>query len=208
MKPLSYSRFSLAEVRELFGLTIIENKNLFADLMSVKPSGLLTTILQEYIPLATAINTKKARSELLISQILADVRRQLNYQISLFSGKDFNVDIEAGLQGYCDFLISVSPEQYFITAPVILIVEAKNENIIGGLGQCVASMIGAQVFNERQGNKIGIIYGAVTTGTIWKFLTIEGKQVTIDVVEYYIKEIDKILGILLNPLKEYLTPTQ
>lgn len=76
------------------------------------------------------------------------------------------------------------------------------------MGQCVASMIGAQVFNERQGNKIDIIYGAVTTGTIWKFLTIEGKQVTIDVVEYYIKEIDKILGILLNPLKEYLTPTQ
>lgn len=96
---------------------------------------------------------------------LTEVRRQVNYQISLFSGTDFNVDIEKGLVGYCDFLLSASREQFFVGAPVITIVEAKNENIIGGLGQCVTEMVAAQIFNQRQSLDIPIIYGVVTSGT-------------------------------------------
>ncbi|MCL2939169.1 MAG: hypothetical protein MGU50_22885 [Trichodesmium sp. MAG_R02] len=204
MSNLSYSKFTLENAQKNFELTLEENQDLFDEIQPVKPSEILTTILREYIPLATAINTEKARSELLISQILADVRRQLNYQISLFSGTEFNVEEELGLQGYCDFLLSFSPEQYFLTAPVITIVEAKNENIIRGLGQCVASMVGAQLFNQRSGNPVKVIYGAVTTGTNWKFLTLEEKIVRIDAGEYYIKEVDKILGIILEPFQEYL----
>ena len=204
MSNLSYSNFTLENAQKNFELRLKENQDLFDEIQPVKPSEILTTILREYIPLATAINTEKARSELLISQILADVRRQLNYQISLFSGTEFNVEEELGLQGYCDFLLSFSPEQYFLTAPVITIVEAKNENIIRGLGQCVASMVGAQLFNQRSGNPVKVIYGAVTTGTNWKFLTLEEKIVRIDAGEYYIKEVDKILGIILEPFQEYL----
>ena len=204
MSNLSYSKFTLENAQKNFELTLEENQDLFDEIQPVKPSEILTTILREYIPLATAINTEKARSELLISQILADVRRQLNYQISLFSGTEFNVEEELGLQGYCDFLLSFSPEQYFLTAPVITIVEAKNENIIRGLGQCVASMVGAQLFNQRSGNPVKVTYGAVTTGKNWKFLTLEEKIVRIDTGEYYIKEVDKILGIILEPFQEYL----
>ena len=204
MSNLSYSKFTLENAQKNFELTLEENQYLFDEIKPVKPSEILTTILREYIPLATAVNTEKARSELLISQILADVRRQLNYQISLFSGTEFNVEEELGLQGYCDFLLSFSSEQYFITAPVIAIVEAKNENIIRGLGQCVASMVGAQLFNQRSGNPVKVIYGAVTTGTNWKFLTLEEKIVRIDAGEYYIKEVDKILGIILQPFRECL----
>ena len=201
---LYYSKFTLENAKTNFELTLEEDRDLFNKIQPVQPSEILRTILQEYIPLATAINTEKARSELLISQILADVRRQLNYRISLFSGTEFNVEAELGLQGYCDFLLSLSPEQYFITAPVIIIVEAKNENIIRGLGQCVASMVGAQFFNQRSSNPVKVIYGAVTTGTNWKFLTLEEKIVHIDAGEYYVKEVDKILGIILQPFRECL----
>ncbi|NES69934.1 MAG: hypothetical protein F6K24_34335 [Okeania sp. SIO2D1] len=204
MSNLSYSKFTLEIAKTNFELTLEENQDLFAQIQPVKPSEILTTILGEYIPLATAINTEKARSELLIPQILADLRRQLNYRISLFSGTEFNVEADLGLQGYCDFLLSLSSEQYFITAPVITIVEAKNENIIRGLGKCVASMVGAQLFNQRADNPVKVIYGAVTTGTNWKFLTLEEKIVRIDAVEYYVKEVDKILGIILEPFREYL----
>ena len=112
---LSYSKFTLETAKTAFELTLESNQDLFSQVEPVKPSEIITTILQEYIPLATAINTEKARSELLISQIIADVRRQLNYQISLFPGTEFNVNQDLGLQGYCDFLLSFSPEQYFIT---------------------------------------------------------------------------------------------
>jgi hypothetical protein len=39
----------------------------------------------------------------------------------------------------------------------------------------------------------------------WKFLILEGTTVYIDELEYYIKEIDKILGILLQPFQPVLT---
>jgi len=202
---MAYSNFTLAKVKEDFGLKVDESQNLFTDVVAVNPSDILRITLEEYIPLATAISTEKARSEFLIAPILTEVRRQLNYQISLFSGTDFNVDIEKGLSGYCDFLVSASREQFFITAPVITLVEAKNENIIGGLGQCVAEMVAAQIFNQRQGLNIPVIYGVVTSGTAWRFLTLKENQVCIDLVEYYIKEVDKILGIILNPIQVYLS---
>jgi hypothetical protein len=202
---MAYSNFTLAKVKEDFGLTVDETQNLFVDVEGVKPSDILSVTLQEYIPLATAIGTEKARSEFLIAPILSEVRRQLNYQISLFSGTDFNVDIEKGLIGYCDFLLSASREQFFISAPVITIVEAKNENIIGGLGQCVAEMIAAQIFNQRKEIDIPVIYGVVTSGTTWRFLTLNETNVCIDLVEYYINQIDKILGIILKPIQVYLS---
>jgi len=104
---MAYSNFTLAKVKEDFGLTVDETQNLFADVPGVQPSELLTLTLAEYIPLATAIDTEKARSEFIIAPVLSEVRRQVNYQISLFSGTDFNVDIEKGLQGYCDFILKL-----------------------------------------------------------------------------------------------------
>ncbi|NJM62564.1 MAG: hypothetical protein HC849_23975 [Oscillatoriales cyanobacterium RU_3_3] len=198
---MAYSDFSLAKVKNDFGLTLDETRNLFAETEGVLPSERLKDLLIDYIPLATSISTEKARSEFLIAPILAEVRRLLNNQISLFSGNEFNVEPARGLQGFCDYIISGSSEQLFINAPVITIFEAKKEDIIGGLGQCVAAMLAAQSFNQNRGNEVDRIYGAVTTGTNWKFLILEAATVYIDRIEYYIKEVDKILGILLQPFQ-------
>jgi hypothetical protein len=35
-------------------------------------------------------------------------------------------------------------------------------------------MLAARIFNERAGNENLIIYGTVTTGSIWQFLKLEG----------------------------------
>ena len=201
---MAYSDFTLAKVRASFSLTLEEDRNLFAEVAAIQPSEYLTLALKENTPLAVAINSEKARSEFLIAPVLSEVRRQLKYQIGLFSGTDFQVDSSQGLNGFCDFILSRSKEQYFITAPVITIIEAKNENISGGLGQCVATMVAAQRFNQNAGNEIDIIYGAVTTGTNWKFLTIIENTVAIDPVEYYINQIDQILAILIQPFQSSL----
>ena len=193
---MAYSDFSLTKFKKNFNITINEEADLFTTVEPIEISEKLTNTLEETTELALAINTEKARSEMIITPILLEVRRKANYQISLFSGTDFNVDIERGLNGYCDFVISRSREQLTINAPVLIIVEAKNENIKGGLGQCAAAMLAAQLFNEQEGNEIKTIYGAVTTGDIWKFLKLEGTDIFIDLNNYYIKELNKILGIL------------
>jgi len=77
-----------------------------------------------------------------------------------------------------------------------MLVAAKNENINNGLGQCVAEMFAAQLFNQREQNPITTIYGVVTMGTNWKFLRLTDHQIEIDLREYYLSEIDQILGIL------------
>ncbi len=84
----------------------------------------------------------------------------------------------------------------------MLIVEAKNEDIKGGLGQCAAAMLAAQLFNQQEGNDIKTVYGAVTTGDIWKFLKLSGSDVFIDLNNYYIREVDKILGILFESVQD------
>ena len=74
--------------------------------------------------------------------------------------------------------------------------EAKKEDLNGSLGQCIAEMIAAQRFNQQEGNEITEIYGVVTSGTLWKFLKLSENQVFLDLTEYYLGDLPKILGIL------------
>jgi hypothetical protein len=199
---MAYSDFKLGELIKTFGLTISESSGLFANVPEVDYSDILATLLQENVDLAVSINTEKARSEMIIAPILLELRRKFNYEIGLFSGVDFNVDSERGLNGFCDFIISLSKEQLLVRAPVITIVESKNENLNIGLGQCVAEMIAAQLFNQKEENEIPLIYGAVTIGTIWQFLKLKDKTIFIDLSQYYIKDIKKILGILSSAISQ------
>jgi hypothetical protein len=63
-------------------------------------------------------------------------------------------------------------------------------------------MIAARIFNQREGNDISTIYGTVTTGTNWKFLKLINQVVEIDLTDYYINNIGKILGILSSIVME------
>lgn len=202
---MSYSEFSLTKAKQDFGLTTLEKGGIFADVPELAASNLLTEILNYNQPIALGSNSEKARSELIIAPILVDLRRQLKEQINLFSGIDFTVDDIRGLNGTCDFIITKSPEILMMTAPVITVVEAKKENINGGLGQCAAEMVAAQIFNarsepssEKSAQDIKTIYGAVTTGSIWQFLKLERQTLSIDLSEYYLKDVNKILGILAS----------
>lgn len=193
---MPYSEFSIETIKTTFGITLIERIGSFAEIPDVTYSDFLSQTLRDYVPLALAINTEKARSELIVAPILVELKKQLSSRISLFSGRDFTVDPETGLSGRCDFLISRSPQQLLIEAPVIALVEAKNDNIQSGLGQCMAEMIAAQIFNQRKGNFIKTIYGAVTTGSIWQFMKLEGQIIEIDLTEYFLDRVGKIVGIL------------
>ena len=133
---------------------------------------------------------------MIIADVLIELREHFEHRISLFSGIDFNVDSENDLTGVCEFLISLSPNQYYLEAPVIILIEAKKDDLITGLGQCVAEMIAAQRFNAEKGNNIPCIYGAITTGINWLFLKLEGKRLHIDMSAYMLEQCDKILGIL------------
>ena len=198
---MAYSEFDLAAVASKLGVTVADSPDLFAGVPGVPPSPPVQGLLRLYFPLAIANGTEKARSELLIAPVLADAREQLGRRVSLFSGWDFTVDKDKGLNGVCDYILCRSPQQEFITAPVAVVVEAKNENIKGGLGQCAAEMVAARLFNERGGGGVGPVFGCVTSGNVWRFVRLVGDELQIDQTEYYLStQPDAIVGILFHML--------
>lgn len=199
---MAYSDFTLGRVRKELAVTIVDRPQLFADVTPMSPSAFLAESLARYTSLASLIGTEKAKSEFLIAPILAEVRDRVDNQIGLFSGTEFSVEPEKGLQGFCDFILSRSPEQLDVTAPVVTIAEAKNDNLKSGLGQCMAEMVAAQIFNAREGQPIAAIYGAVTSGTNWRFLRLQGTEIELDETEYFINQVERILGILLLPFQD------
>lgn len=136
--------------------------------------------------------------------MLLEVREQYHRQVSVFSGKEFNVDAEQRLSGYCDFLVSASPVQTVITAPVLIVAESKRGELELGFGQCVAGMIGAQQFNQRSAiaPQVSTIYGTTTNGTLWRFFKLEGTTLTIDLTEYAIPPVNYVLGVLYMMLQK------
>ena len=199
---MAYSNFTLETVRKTFELEADEAADISSKIEPAVPSEHLTTALAIKVPLALAIGTEKASSELIVTDILVELREKFEKRISFFSGIDFSVDVEKGLTGVCDFLVSLSPVQFYLEAPIIILVEAKRENPVSGFGQCIAEMVAAQHFNTQKGNVIPVIYGASTTGTVWQFLKLEGQQLYIDKEPYSIRECAKILGILTSMVEQ------
>ena len=197
---MAYRKFTLQEALTRFHLGLVEVADLHAADAMIEAGAHLPRFLEEYLPLAQAIDSEKARSELIISPVLLEVRAILRKQIGYFSGVTLNVDRDQGLAGICDFLLTRSPVQLYLESPIVAVVEAKNDDVKGGIWP-VRRRDGrvARLFNERKGRPEPVIHGAVTTGTTWKFLRLEGRTVTVDQREYHAPEhLGKILGIFVG----------
>ena len=194
----TYSKFSFDELKDL-GIKVIERSlGLQKKAKPILPSDFLLKILERNQKLK--MKTEKAKSEFIIAPILAEFVEKNIDKIACYSGYLFNVDTKLGLNGYCDFLLTLQPEAVQIEAPVFFVVEAKNDNLDNGMPQCIAELYAASIFNQKKGNIRTKIYGAVTFGFEWKFVEYSDNQAIIDTDIYYFNELEKILGIL-----EYIT---
>ena len=194
---MSFQNFNFPQVQQDLGLTVDE-ADLFSHVAIVALREEFVAALTEGTNLALAVNTEKAKSEFIIAPLLLELRRSLGDRFGLFSGVELAVDPSRGLNGVCDFIITKSARQFILSSPLIAIVEAKNDNLRSGLGQCIASMYAAQLFNQQSSTPIETVFGVVTTGSAWKFLRLQQAVVTLDVKEYYIDNAGKILGVLTH----------
>jgi len=194
---MAYSDFTLDALQHRFGVTVEIKSGLFAPVPPVSVGAAFTEKLGEDVPFAVALDTEKARSEFIIAPLLLHLWKTTNHEVSVFSGVEFNVDRKNGLTGFCDFLLSRSPNLLRLDAPVAVLVEAKKEDLNAGLPQCVAEMVAAQHFNERKGTPTPTVYGCVTSGTAWRFVQLDNKTAFVDLEEVYITNADKIFGVLL-----------
>jgi len=200
---MAYSDFTLEETIKRFSLSQAFS-SLFIDLSYPEISPWLHETLATSLRLALPSGNEKARSEFAIAPILLEIEKAFSKEIFIFSGKNLDVDRNLGLHGECDFILSRGTVPLIIQAPILGIVEAKKDDIDGGIGQCAAQMVGAQRFNQRHEQKKSCTYGCVTSGEIWQFLKLSGELLTIDSDRYYINQVEKIVGCLRAIVEEAL----
>src|SRR5436190_820732 len=129
---MAYSDFTLPALTRQFSLTIDETSDLFTNVLETTLRPEFKAQLDIMVPLALTTSTEKARSEFIIAPVLLELWLLHNREIGLFSGVEFNIDEAEGLTGVCDYIITLSPEQLFVKAPVLVVAEAKNEDIKKG----------------------------------------------------------------------------
>src|SRR3954447_24853053 len=181
---MAFRDFTFPKVQHDLGLTL-HDEDLFSAVPPFPVREEFAAFLRDGAALAVANSTEKAKSEFIIAPVLLELRRALGSRFFLFSGVEWEADTSRGLNGYCDFILTKGGSQYVLAAPFVAVVEAKNDLIRTGLGQCIAAMYGAQLCNQKSGQAIPRVSGVVSTGSAWKFLQLEGTSVTIDVPEYY-----------------------
>ncbi len=193
------SNFSIDQVSQEFGVKVRKGA-VVAKSESVVPPTWLREILAKYHDLAFV--SEKSRSEFIIAPILVACRELMHNEVYIYSGITLDVDPAKGLNGACDFLFSCTAPTPVLEAPLLVVVEAKKDDLYLGLGQCAAEMLAARIFNERRQKTLPCIFGCVTTGRDWQFLKLEQDELFIHHEDFFIKDLEQILGILVKILKQ------
>jgi hypothetical protein len=192
---MPYSDFkALDQVHKTLGIKIRSESSLYRQIAPVKLSQWFIDTIKMSYTRAVQINTEYARQSLIVNNVLIELSQHIN--ISFFLQNVFNVDPEKGLTGNPDAIISKNENQLYIQSPVVVLVEAKKSDLGSGYAQCIAEMEAARIFNEQNGNQISPVYGVVTDGVLWQFLSLENSIATIDSFPYPFDDGSKIVGIL------------
>ncbi len=199
----SYSKFTYNDLNEL-GLEV-NVVDLFEGqtIAPMPPSDWLkeTLAMVANYPLGT----EKAKSEFIIAPIINEIHRKNPNLFAIYSGYNFNVDAERGLQGFCDFLLAKLPLKMIPSAPIIAVVEAKlNDAMIAAVPQCAAEMYAARLWNEKRNEPIQVIYGIITNGDNWSFLRYKkGMIIEADTKVYPIANLAHVLGVLQHIVNQF-----
>lgn len=192
--PKSYSKFTFQDLLNL-GLDT-EVINIFdKKIEEVEPSDWLIQSLERGANFS--LNTEKAKSEFIIAPILNEVYVNNKDVFAVYSGFNFNVDAERGLQGFCDFLLAKLPLNIIPNRPIIAVVEAKlSQDLSAAIPQCAAEMYATRLWNEKYGEPAQPVFGVVTTGDNWLFLRLdEDMTVKVDRTNYSTLQLSKLLGV-------------
>ncbi|MBY0525652.1 MAG: hypothetical protein K2R98_19765 [Gemmataceae bacterium] len=196
---MSYSSFTLASFCRAFQVGVRDHA-LFDSVGSIAPEPWLQQALENGQDLA--VTSEKARSEFIVAPILMTCRMLVGHDLRIFSGATLDVDPARGLNGEIDFILARSESSYVFQTPLMVILEAKKHDIEEGLGQCAAQMLGARIYNEREGKPVPYVYGCVTNGHSWQFVKLQGAELQIHPELIPIQELPKILWFVVECIQD------
>ena len=204
---MGYGDFTFDSLLAQFDLRVVQAP-LFVPVPCVEPSPWLSDTLRK--GRSSAFYSEKSRSEFIVAPVLLTCQEMFQSECCLYSGIRLDVEPDKGLKGECDFILAKTPPTPALRAPLLVIVEAKKNDIEEGLAQCAAQMVAARLFNERHKELLSEMYGCVTTGEAWQFLRLREQELLVDADRYYLTDVSAVLGILVavmtgGPTKELPT---
>ena len=191
---MAYSDFTLESVGRVLGV-IARAADLFPRLDAAPvPAWLVEALARGAQGIQLSLLSEKSRSEFIVAPILLASRELSGDRFAVYSGQRLDVDPAHGLVGECDFILAASEPVLPLQAPIATIVEAKKNDIEGGLGQCIAQMVAAERFNQASGHGDWPVFGCVTTGEAWQFVRLAGAEALLERRRYYIDNVGLILA--------------
>ena len=195
-----YSSFSFKAVKKQFGLKSVKGI-LFDNLEPIEPSAGLLDFLSKTSKMA--IVSEKSRSEWIVAPIMVEIKFRNIDKMNILSGENMDVAKDQSLTGECDFIFVKDPDALTVESLIFCLVEAEKNDLMGGMGQCTAQMVGARMLNEQDGVDFPVIYGCATTGLDWQFLKLENQVITIERNVKYINELPYLLGMFQRIIDEF-----
>ncbi len=133
------------------------------------------------------LTSETARRETLVAPILIEIATRCNARLRI----EYPLNLNNWLKGTLDYLLRQEEQG-------VVIVEAKNDDLTRGFTQLAAELIALS-----QTQNLESLYGAVTSGEIWRFgwLDNQHKQIIQDIKLYTVPDdLEQVIGILIGSL--------
>lgn len=180
---------SLEEVQKAYHISYHEEH--FLPFISQTPSAQFLAELEFNLAYFDVFSSESSRCENVIYPLLREACKRIISRFSLWSHKTIAVDEQ--LAGTPDYIIASRSElgKNVFGLPLVLVVEAKQNDFTRGWGQCLAELVAAQKLN---GQSSPPVYGMVTDAELWQFGRLRDTQFTRELTRATIDEIGKVFG--------------
>ena len=198
---MAYRNFKLIDLEIEFGITV--ERQSFFDVKKIKqvmPSALLLEILKRNKQIA--FDSSKSLWAYIALPILSEVKINNKKHIAFYFDEMLSVSDDKRLNGKVDFIFLQKTTDPKILLPTMYINNLKpNEDLVKGIAELAAQMVGGQLNNQKHKYKQHIVYGAVVSEISWMFLELNQNTLSIDSHIYYLDSLLTLLGIFNHLLK-------
>lgn len=150
--------------------------------------------IEEVLPFVP-LTSELARREILISRVVTELIHYTQAELRI----EYGLKVSNWLQGSLDYLLRVN------SIDQLLVIEAKYEDLTRGFTQLVAELVALDQWEATPTvSDQPILVGAVSTGTIWQFGTLDrtAKQLEQGINSYRVPEdLEPLMRILVAALK-------
>jgi len=182
---------SISQVQKEYSIKYEENN--FIKYANLRPSASFVEELEFNMEHIDVFSSEASRCENVVYPVLREIYKNFVNRYTLWSHK--SISIGSKLTGTPDYLISTKSElgKTVLGLPILVVVEAKQNNFVEGWGQCLAELVAAQRMNTSEEN---LVYGVVTDGELWQFGRLQFTLFTKQKERITISDLNKIFGAI------------